>query len=303
MSAALLALLQRLSALGYRFTTVTPETHATVLSRRAAPAKTLRDVLGWSQPFEPSVLPEDIFESLKAADACSQLSSGLWQPKLRVSSLGHLLFLHSAFPTNANDAVFFGPDSYRFARALRQLTPTAKRAVDIGCGSGVGGIVLGHFGAIEQPIVLSDINERALELARVNASHAGVEVECVESDVLQGITGRLDLIVANPPYLNDPSARAYRHGGGRHGLELTLRIVREALERLDRGGTLLLYTGVAMVDGTDPLLDQVRDELRRAPAQFSYEELDPDVFGSELKGPIYADVERIAAVLLRVTLD
>ncbi len=301
-STALKKLLERLSELQYRFTTVTPDTHEAVLSRpTAARARTLRDVLGWNMPFDPSILPEGIFELLRAAEACSRLSDASWRATLRVASQGHLLFLHAGFPTVAQDAVFFGPDSYRFARAIRTLAPSAKLAVDVGCGSGVGGIVLGHFGSLEQPVVLADINEAALDLALVNARHAGIQAECVKSDVLDAVRGPVDLVIANPPYLNDPSERAYRHGGGRHGLALTLRIVREAMVRLEPGGTLLLYTGVAIVDGVDPLLAAVQGELERVGSHFSYEELDPDVFGDELRQPAYADVDRIAVVLLQAT--
>lgn len=300
---ALKRLLERLSELEYRFTTVTPETHAVVLGRAgAARARTLRDALGWNLPFDPRTLPEGIFEPLRAAEACTSLPDGSWRATLRVASVGHLLFLHGGFPTDARDAVFFGPDSYRFARAIRMLAPSAKRAVDVGCGSGVGGIVLGHFGTLEAPVVLADVNQRALELARVNASHAGLRTECVESDVLDGVTGPFDLVIANPPYLNDSCQRAYRHGGGPHGLALTLRMVREAILRLEPGGTLLLYTGVAVVNGVDPLWHEARRELERVGAHFSYEELDPDVFGGELREPAYANVERIAAVLLQATL-
>lgn len=295
-------LLERLSDVQYRFTTVTPETHAAVVSRpTAARARTLRDVLGWNMPFDPGILPDGIFELLRAAEGCSPLPDGSWHATLRVASVGHLLFLHAGFPTLAHDAVFFGPDSYRFARAIRMLAPSAKRAVDVGCGSGVGGIVLGHFGSLEEPVVLADINEAALGLASVNAHHAGIQAECVKSDVLDGVRGPIDLVIANPPYLNDPSERAYRHGGGPHGLALTLRIVREAMVRLEPGGTLLLYTGVAIVDGIDPLLAAVKGELERVGAHFSYEELDPDVFGNELRQAAYADVDRIAVVLLQVT--
>lgn len=298
---ALTNLLRRLSQLNYRFTTVTPETHAGVLARGPRLARNLRDALGWNRPFAPSALPDGIFEALRSANGCVALPDGLWQATLRVASLDDSLFVHSGFPTHAHDAVFFGPDSYRFARAIRQHAPAAKRAVDIGCGSGVGGIVLARLGRLEQPVVLADINERALELARANARHAGTSAECVTSDVLLDVPGRFNLVIANPPYLNDASGRVYRHGGGPHGLELSLRIVRESLARLDEGGTLLLYTGVAIMDGVDPLLAALAHELASSNVRYSYEELDPDVFGGELRQPAYADVERIAAVLLRVS--
>lgn len=302
MQEALRALLRRLSELEYRFTTVTPETHARVLARSQAPARNLRDALGWNRPFDPSVLPAGVFEALVAANGCVALPHGLWRATLRVSSLQDSLFVHSGFPTDAHDAVFFGPDSYRFARAIRQHAPAAKRAVDIGCGSGVGGIVLARLGTLEQPVVLADINERALMFAEANAQHAGTAAEFRKSDILRDVPGRFDLVIANPPYLNDSTERAYRHGGGSHGLDLSLRIVREAIERLDAGGTLLLYTGVAIVEGVDPLWAALEAELEHIRARYRYDELDPDVFGSELQEPAYADVERIAVVLLQVTL-
>ena len=62
----------------------------------------------------------------------------------------------------------------------------------------------------------------------------------------------------------------------------------------------MLYTGAAIVDGTDPLLDALRQELDGSGHRWTYRELDPDVFGEELDEPAYADVDRIAAVALVV---
>jgi methylase of polypeptide subunit release factors len=67
--------------------------------------------------------------------------------------------------------------------------------------------------------VLSDINESALQLARVNAKAAGVDATIAYSDLFDQLDGEFDLIVANPPYLNDPLERTYRHGGGALGSE------------------------------------------------------------------------------------
>jgi methylase of polypeptide subunit release factors len=221
-----------------------------------------------------------------------------------VASLGHQLFLHSAFPTLAADAVFFGPDSYRFARAVRSLGVSARRAVDVGCGSGVGGIVLSHWGGLAAPVVLADINERALALARVNAAAAGVAAEVVASDVLRDVDGAVDLVIANPPYLVDEAKRAYRDGGAAMGAALPARIVKEALQRLDRdgGGSLLIYTGVAIRAELDPFWSLIEEDLVQSGAKYSYDELDPDIFASELDRPVYAETERIAAVVLHATL-
>jgi SAM-dependent methyltransferase len=298
-------LLRRLAELDYRFTSVTPETHALVNARSSSQrAASLRDVFGYSRPFSAELLPSELFAAMKRADACVAVSDELWRATLRVSTVGHLLFAHSPFPTVEQDAVFFGPDSYRFARAIRQAAPSATRAVDVGCGSGVGGIVLGHFGELTDPVVLADINPKALALAAVNAQAAGVEAEITQSDVLRDIDGRVDLVLANPPYLVDDAARAYRHGGDSLGAALSTRIVKESLQRLDRdgGGSLLLYTGVAIVDGADPFLRSITDDLVASGARYDYEEIDPDVFASELTRPAYHHVDRIAVVLLRATL-
>ncbi len=303
--AALLELLSQLSALEYRFTTVTPETHGLVNRRPGNErARTLRDVFGWNRSFSAEILPPGLFELMRAAGACRAEADGSWRATCRVASLGHLLFVHSAFPTLAADAVFFGPDSYRFARAVRSLGTSARRAVDVGCGTGVGGVVLSHFAGLAAPVVLADINERALQLARVNAEAAGVAAEVVKSDVLREVDGAVDLIIANPPYLVDEAGRAYRDGGAAMGAALPARMVKEALERLDRdgGGSLLMYTGVAVHAEQDPFWSLIREDLRQSGAQYSYEELDPDIFASELDRPVYTETERIAAVLLRATL-
>jgi len=74
-----------------------------------------------------------------------------------------------------------------------------------------------------------------------------------------------------------------------------------ALERLAQAGTLLLYTGVAMVDGQDPFLEAVQERLAKTDLVWRYREMDPDVFGEELESGVYAQAGRIAAVTLTVT--
>jgi methylase of polypeptide subunit release factors len=221
---------------------------------------------------------------------------------IRVSSIGEDLFVHSAYPTVASDAVFFGPDTYRFVAAIRaRMAPSERplrRVADIGCGAGPGGVLVARQHPSAE-VTLVDINPTALAYSKLNADLAGVRnVVAVQSDLLSGVDGSFDLIVSNPPYLNDPLARAYRHGGGALGEGLSLAIVREALGRLGPSGQLILYTGVAIVDGTDPFLTAISEHLQAAGMRWSYEELDPDVFGEELENESYGGVDRIAAVVL-----
>lgn len=301
----LLQLGRRLLADGYRFTTPTPLTQQRVNQRdEGQMADSLRDVFGWSRPFTPGLLSADEQRQLQDAQIIDHYEGEL-KSRVRWSSLDDLLFVHSAFPTEAADAVFFGPDTYRFAQLihahLQQNFAPIHRAVDIGCGAGVGAILIGRARR-EAEVLALDINPAALRLTAINAALAEVaNVEVRASDLLQGVDGEFDLIVANPPYMADPAERAYRHGGGTLGAGLSLRIVEQALNRLAPGGSLLLYTGVAMVDGRDPFLDTVLPRLDEKRFGWTYRELDPDVFGDELLNPGYQRVDRIAVVALTVT--
>ena len=294
---------------GYQFTTVTPETHRRVNLRAGnleAKGDGVRDVFGWSRPFRAGVLAPPFVSRLQAAGALSAFGA-LWRSDLRFASVGSRLYVHSGFPTADVDAVFFGPDTYRFITLIRQMVLRRDRPmtiVDIGCGTGAGGIEAARWLGPAQGhrLILGDVNPKALRYSKVNAELAGVgSAECVTSDVLRNIHCDIDLIVANPPYLIDPAARLYRDGGGELGMGLALRIVEESLSRLARGGQLVLYTGVPVVKGDDVFRRRIA-RLLSAGVNYDYVEIDPDVFGEELDQPCYRDVDRIAVIGLNVRL-
>jgi SAM-dependent methyltransferase len=307
-SVALLALGRWLQERAYRFTTVTPATHARVNARAgSAQAGDLCDVFGWSRPFAPDLLDPQALQWLRSADLLGQTNDGLLRSKVRFSSVGDCLFAHSAYPTTDADAVFFGPDTVRFvaliaAQLARLPLPHAVRILDMGCGGGPGGIVAAQLASLSEPrLVLADINARALYYASVNAALAGVARTSFErGDLFAAVSGAFDLIVSNPPYLNDSARRTYRHGGGQWGGGLSERIVHEGLPCLSPGGRLVLYTGTAIVQGADPLLRALTPHLKGRGWPWRYREIDPDVFGEELDEPAYAGAERIAAVSLVV---
>ena len=304
---ALLALGELLRESGYRFITPTPATHALVNARTLnCTAKSLIDVFGWSRPFGLDILPKRIADLADHAKILDH-DAPLWRSAVRFSSLGQHLFVHTAHPTTSPDAVFFGPDTYRFARVLSAVSanwhlPARVRVIDIGCGSGAGGI---HLSRLLEPradieLVLGDINPQALRLARINAALNTCRATVADSDVLNGIHGQADIVIANPPYLVDSAQRVYRHGGGEFGGALSVRILNESLVRLRHGGRLVLYTGSAIVDGVDTFLQTVKPGLDRSGRSYTYEEIDPDVFGEELAEEAYARADRIAVVALSV---
>jgi len=299
---ALFALGRALEAAHYRFTTITPASHQRINARPGhALATDLRGVFGWSRPFEAQAIDPAIVSLMRRAGVLDESGPQL-RSTVRASTLGERCYFHSAWPTDRADSVFFGPDTYRFVaaieRELRKLAAPPARVVDIGCGAGPGAVQIARrFPDAE--VFAADINPASLALTTINAGLAGARnVTPVTSNLLDGIDGEFDLIVSNPPYMLDPDERAYRSGGGQRGAALSVEIVKAALARLRPGGSLLLYTGVAISADQDDFQAAIAPLLDAACQAWSYEELDPDVFGEDLATPAYADVERIAAVWL-----
>lgn len=295
---ALAELLRALDEAEYRFVTVTPETHRRVLERRsAAVAGDLRDVFGWNLPFDRQWLPAAIRDALECSGRLAN-EGVLARSLVRVATVGDRLFLHSGYPTDQADSVFFGPDSYRYVRFLKAAIPglpPVRRIVDIGAGSGVGAIVAAGL-APGAAAVATDINPIALRFARINAGQADVALETVETSGLEGVEGPIDLVIANPPFVADPAGRLYRDGGGSHGSGLSLDWALAAAERIESGGAVLLYTGSAIVGGRDGLREALAERLPALGCALDYDEIDPDIFGELLDQPGYEDVERVAAV-------
>ena len=293
------ALLKALDDAGYHFVTVTPETHRRVLDRRRGElARDLRDIFGWSMAFEPDAIEPPLLRLLDEGGLLDREGAQL-RSRVRVSSLAGRLFLHSAYPTDSEDAVFFGPDTYRFARFLEAELGGDEigTLVDLGAGCGAGGITAAGL-ADPAEIILVDINPAALAMAEANALAAGVEVRTLCSGSLDEVQGEIDLIIANPPFIMDEGGRNYRDGGDLLGGALSLRWAEEVMRRLGPNGRMLLYTGSAIVGGEDRLLGHLAEGADNADHALRYEELDPDIFGEELEKPAYASagVERIAAV-------
>lgn len=132
--------------------------------------------------------------------------------------------------------------------------------VDVGTGSGCVAVALATI--LENArIVAVDRSPQALAVAKGNAErHAVTEkIEWMESDLLsalreRGMTGTVDIIVSNPPYIAEadwaglqPEVRDFEPRSalfsGPMGTEFHERLLRESKEFLVPGGTLMMEIG------------------------------------------------------------
>lgn len=298
--AALVSLLRRLDAARYRFITPGGSVIGVNRKRRRTAPRDLRDIFGWSLPFNAADLDPELFALCERAGVLEPSGEG-WRSLVRVSTVEGRLFLHSAYPPRAADAVFLGPDTYRFARMiLAQASAGARSVLDIGAGSGVGAVLA----AARLPaarVVATDINPAALAMAAVSAEANGVSIDFRLADGAPPGES-FDLIVANPPFISGSGGRTYRDGGGMRGLEAPLAWARSGAQRLNRGGRMLIYTGVPIDDGgQDPFRTTLEQELPGLKRRLDYWEIDPDIFGGMLGRADYEGVERIAAVAAVIT--
>lgn len=78
-----------------------------------------------------------------------------------------------------------------------EIKPEYKKALDLGCGYGVVGIYLNKSHNIEVDMV--DINERAIELSKLNLTKNNAKGNVFKSDGFSNVDGTYELIVTNPP--------------------------------------------------------------------------------------------------------
>lgn len=145
--------------------------------------------------------------------------------------------------------------SIKCLRHLQQMTDQPLKIADLGTGSGAIAITL----LCEVPAIQAvgvDVSKPALAVAAKNAAHHAVRdrLALVESDWCSKLEGRFNLIVSNPPYINetalgklDRQVRDYDPeialDGGTNGLQAYQQIARCVPQRLESGSFVVLETG------------------------------------------------------------
>jgi len=112
-----------------------------------------------------------------------------------------------------------------------------------------------------------DISSGALRAAAKNAAAYFPEAELLEGDLYAPVSGRYDIITANPPYIEsdaveglDEEVKDYEPrlalDGGADGLSFYRRIAAGAAERLKEGGRIFLEIGCTQAAEVSGLLEE-----------------------------------------------
>lgn len=124
--------------------------------------------------------------------------------------------------------------------SLAQLTLREEvgSALDLGTGCGVQAL---HLAEHSDRVVATDVNQRALDIARFNAALNGVadRVDVRDGSFFAPVAGeRFDLIATNPPFVISPATgeRLVYRDSGLPGDRVVEHIVRTAPDHLTEGG-------------------------------------------------------------------
>ena len=164
---------------------------------------------------------------------------------------------------DVNQAVLIPrPETELLVEYVAQRIPVERQAtiVDVCTGSGCIAVAIARLRPRAQ-VIATDLSDPSLDVARQNATrHAvGKRITWLEGDLLgplakQGLEGRIDIIVSNPPYIAEadwamlqPEVRLFEPRGalvaGPQGTELHERLLQEGVRYLSPGGALIMEIG------------------------------------------------------------
>jgi release factor glutamine methyltransferase len=170
------------------------------------------------------------------------------------------------------------PETELLVAEVLKLQREPEVSVDLCTGSGCLAVSLARsFPKMNLHAV--DLSKRALSVAWENAKRCGVDdrITFLEGDLFAplkglGLEGRVDRVVANPPYIATrdywslpPEVRDYEPSlallGGINGMETIERIVREVGDFLRSGGFLIMEIGYGQGERIREILEKAKGGL------------------------------------------
>ena len=120
--------------------------------------------------------------------------------------IGHAYFYGNKFQVSENVLIPRFDTEVVVEKAIEEIKRTFKdesiRIVDVGTGSGCIAITL--FKELNNVIVDAiDISIDALNVAKKNASLLNCDINFIENDMLEGLDFKYDVIISNPPYIDE----------------------------------------------------------------------------------------------------
>lgn len=184
--------------------------------------------------------------------------------------IGEVSFYHCSFLVNSS-VLIPRPETEilvdRICRTLQEEGCEGKKGLDLCTGSGCIGISIKKaVNALE--MTLSDLSEKAIEIARQNGEKNQVEVELLCGDLLAPIQGRrFDYVVCNPPYVSskeylelDRSVRDFEPKeallGGEDGLLFYRRLAAQLPLHLNLGAKVFFEIGANQGEAVQELFSK-----------------------------------------------
>lgn len=136
--------------------------------------------------------------------------------------------------------------------SLAQMTMRGRvgRALDLGTGCGVQSL---HLAAHADEVVATDVNARALAVARFNAALNELDnIDVRDGSFFEPVAGeKFDLIATNPPFVISPATgeRLVYRDSGLPGDSAVAHIVTTGPEHLNDGGWLQILANWVIAEG------------------------------------------------------
>ena len=159
------------------------------------------------------------------------------------------------------------PDTEILVEEVINSTKENVKVLDLCTGSGAIGVSIAK-NIKDVQVTMSDISDKALEIAKKNAQSNEVTDNCdfVLSDMFENIQEKFDVIVSNPPYIKtqviktlDKEVQNEPHlalDGGQDGLYFYKIIAENAHKYLNKGGILALEIGYDQKNEVIKLLEK-----------------------------------------------
>ena len=139
-----------------------------------------------------------------------------------------------------------------------------KNILDLCTGSGAVAVTLAKETGAK--VVASDISEKALEVAKLNALNNSVKIDFIKSDMFENIDGEFDMIVSNPPYIKRADISSLDNNvkdfephialdGGDDGLDFYRIIAKNVFDYLAKDGIILMEVGIGQADAVKNMFD------------------------------------------------